>query len=36
MLFYIYPALTGPPQDSAKAKKLGGRLTAHKIPIREG
>ncbi|KAA0792978.1 spermidine/putrescine ABC transporter ATP-binding protein [Bacillus wiedmannii] len=32
----FYPALTGskiPAQNSAKAKKLGGRLTARKSPI---
>ncbi|PEQ54462.1 hypothetical protein COI87_09420 [Bacillus thuringiensis] len=32
----FYPALTGskiPPQNSAKAKKLGGESTARKSPI---
>ncbi len=32
----FYPALTGskiPPQNSAKAKNLGGRSTARKSPI---
>ncbi|QDF24646.1 hypothetical protein FJR70_17025 [Bacillus tropicus] len=32
----LYPALTGsktPPQNSAKAKKLGGESTARKSPI---
>ncbi|OXB98370.1 hypothetical protein FHE73_15345 [Bacillus thuringiensis] len=32
----VYPPLTGsktPPQNSAKAKKLGGGSTAHKSPI---
>ncbi|QWG36433.1 spermidine/putrescine ABC transporter ATP-binding protein [Bacillus mycoides] len=35
----MYPALTGsktPPQNSAGAKKLGGRSTARKRPIGEG
>ncbi|MBT2580068.1 spermidine/putrescine ABC transporter ATP-binding protein [Bacillus sp. ISL-8] len=35
----FYPALTGskiPPQNSVKAKKLGGGSTARKSPIGEG
>ncbi|MDA1532620.1 spermidine/putrescine ABC transporter ATP-binding protein [Bacillus cereus group sp. BY17LC] len=38
-LLALYPALMGsktPPQNSAKAKKLGGGSTAHKSPIGEG
>ncbi|PHB59468.1 spermidine/putrescine ABC transporter ATP-binding protein [Bacillus toyonensis] len=36
---FFYPALMGskiPAQNSAKAKKLGGRSTARKSPIGEG
>ncbi|MBE7097592.1 spermidine/putrescine ABC transporter ATP-binding protein [Bacillus cereus] len=36
---HFYPALMGsktPPQNLAKAKKLGGGSTAHKSPIGEG
>ncbi|MEB9612909.1 spermidine/putrescine ABC transporter ATP-binding protein [Bacillus cereus] len=35
----MYPTVTGsrtPPQNSAKAKKLGGGSTARKSPIGEG
>ncbi|MFK4413375.1 hypothetical protein ABH961_001912 [Bacillus sp. RC251] len=38
-LRYFYPALMGnktPPQNAAKAKKLGGGRAAHKSPIGEG